>query len=215
MTQQTLLSFFDENENTQELEIIKIFRNVRYNRIKIANSKKIIVTAKNNAAAERILKEKYEWIEKKIAQLQDMEKKAGIPEGCGYLFGMEKSIEEVLTYLPFSREHLLCYANECVSKMVDRVPSISIRRMRSRLGAYSIRKDQIKLSSYLFFLPKELIEYVIFHELTHRSIKNHGKDFWAKISQQYSDWREKEKELDLWWMRVKLMLEKYPQLKKA
>ncbi|MEM4330045.1 MAG: hypothetical protein QXY64_02690, partial [Candidatus Bilamarchaeaceae archaeon] len=74
MTQQTLLSFFDENENTQELEIIKVFRNVRYNRIKIANSKKIIVTAKNNAAAERILKEKYEWIEKKIAQLQDMEK---------------------------------------------------------------------------------------------------------------------------------------------
>lgn len=201
-------------DNNEPVEILIIFRNVRYNRIKISAGNKVVIVAKNKNAADRIIKEKKRWIEKKLIQMKEMERKANIDNGKCYFFGIEKNSDEVFAALPKCRSLLFSHVVDYLSQNTTFPPSISIRRMYSRLGAYSAKKDEIKLSAYLFFLPKEMIEYIVFHELAHRNIRNHGKKFWTKIAERYTDWKKKEEELDLWWLRVKLLLKKYPALRK-
>ena len=56
--------------------------------------------------------------------------------------------------------------------------NVSIREQRTRWGSCSY-KNNISLNLKLVLLPKELIDYVMLHELVHTRIHNHSKKFWA------------------------------------
>jgi len=58
--------------------------------------------------------------------------------------------------------------------------NVSIREQRTRWGSCS-HKNNISLNVKLVLLPKELIDYVILHELVHTRIHNHSKKFWAEL----------------------------------
>ncbi|MFC2007051.1 M48 family metallopeptidase [Chloroflexota bacterium] len=58
--------------------------------------------------------------------------------------------------------------------------NVSIREQRTRWGSCS-HKNNISLNLKLVLLPKELIDYVILHELVHTRIHNHSKEFWAEL----------------------------------
>ncbi len=57
---------------------------------------------------------------------------------------------------------------------------LTIKKMRTRWGSCS-SKGNINLSLHLLVLPKHLQDYVILHELTHRTELGHGKSFWLKL----------------------------------
>ncbi len=71
---------------------------------------------------------------------------------------------------------------------------ISFRKAKRQWGSCSI-KDNISLNIYLCMLPKELIEYVIVHELAHIKHKNHSKEFWEFVGRYYPDYKNAKKEL--------------------
>ncbi len=48
-------------------------------------------------------------------------------------------------------------------------------------------------------LPERLIEYVIFHEITHIMEKRHADRFWGIISKKFANYRELERELFAYW----------------
>ena len=58
--------------------------------------------------------------------------------------------------------------------------NVSIREQRTRWGSCS-HKNNISLNLKLVLLPKELIDYVMLHELVHTRIHNHSKKFWAEL----------------------------------
>ena len=71
----------------------------------------------------------------------------------------------------------LCYlANECGFKY----NRAFVRNQRTRWGSCSY-KNNISLNIKLVLLPRELIDYVILHELVHTRIHNHSKPFWADL----------------------------------
>jgi len=199
-------------ENFPDVEIVKKIRRVRYNRIQIPSSSKLVIVAGDDRTAERLLREKREWIEKKLAHLKEMESLAEVKDGIFYYFGMPRSLEEIGLSRKKSRAELLASATAYLVQNAPAPPKVCVRRMRSRLGTYCAKKDEIRLSAYLVFLPQELVDYVIFHELTHREIRGHGGGFWRRIAERYPDWKQKEKELDLWWLRVKKQIGKYKVL---
>jgi predicted metal-dependent hydrolase len=67
--------------------------------------------------------------------------------------------------------------------------------MQRKWGSCSSR-DNITLNSSLTWLPPDLAEYVILHELVHLRVFNHGKEFKALMSQHMPDWKTREKALD-------------------
>lgn len=72
--------------------------------------------------------------------------------------------------------------------------SLKISAARSRWGSCS-SQNNINLSVFLAFLPCELIDYVIIHELCHVSQKNHSREFWNFVGSYLPDYKERLKHL--------------------
>lgn len=68
------------------------------------------------------------------------------------------------------------------------------KNFQSRLG-HCTAKNEIAICTRLILLPKNLLEYVIIHELAHVKQKNHGPKFWALVEKACPDWKQKRKEL--------------------
>jgi hypothetical protein len=80
----------------------------------------------------------------------------------------------------------------------------SFRCQKTRWGSCS-GKDNISLNINIAFLPEELQDYVILHELVHTKIKNHGRKFWAELGKYtQSPAKELSKELKKYRIRSKV-----------
>jgi predicted metal-dependent hydrolase len=63
-----------------------------------------------------------------------------------------------------------------------------IRTMKRRWGSCSV-KGKITLNTELIKMAEPCIEYVIIHELCHLRHHNHGKEFYALMSEIVPDWK--------------------------
>lgn len=79
---------------------------------------------------------------------------------------------------------------------------LSIKRMSSRWGSCNPKKGYINLNLSLIKMPKEVIEYVVVHELTHFFFYYHDKDFYLMMSRYLPQWEKMEAMLREWRRRV-------------
>jgi predicted metal-dependent hydrolase len=75
-----------------------------------------------------------------------------------------------------------------------RYGKVKINNATTRWGSCSYRND-INLNLKLLFLPEELSDYVIFHELAHVHNKNHGPKFWEFLDKIAGEAKQKAKKL--------------------
>ena len=75
------------------------------------------------------------------------------------------------------------------------IGKLSLRDNFSRWGSCS-RKGSISLNFKLLFMPQEIMDYVIIHELAHTKYRNHGPRFWSLVEKAMPDYSQKRK-----WLR--------------
>ena len=78
---------------------------------------------------------------------------------------------------------------------VKKLPSLRIRKMKSRWGVYNRVKHSVTLNSELIKYNIRCLDYVIVHELSHVIHFNHSKSFWNLVSKYCSNYKEIRKEL--------------------
>lgn len=71
---------------------------------------------------------------------------------------------------------------------------ISVKNLKSRWGSCS-KKRNLNFHYRLLFLPIELADYVIVHELCHLKELNHSKKFWQLIVETVGDYKKKKRAL--------------------
>lgn len=72
--------------------------------------------------------------------------------------------------------------------------NVTIRGQRSRWGSCSSKKA-INLNYKLLFLPSNLIDHIIIHELCHTQHMNHSTKFWRLVASFDSKWKEHDREI--------------------
>lgn len=71
-----------------------------------------------------------------------------------------------------------------------------LQRMKTKWGACNHRAGNIRLNSELVKKPKDLLEYVIVHEMLHLVEPTHSEHFVALLEKYYPTWREARAELN-------------------
>lgn len=71
---------------------------------------------------------------------------------------------------------------------------ITLRNQKTRWGSCS-SKGNLNFNYQLYFLPEELMDYVIVHELAHRVHMNHSPEFWALVAQHCPEYQERRARL--------------------
>ncbi|MBQ3808380.1 MAG: M48 family metallopeptidase [Kiritimatiellae bacterium] len=70
------------------------------------------------------------------------------------------------------------------------------RRMKTRWGVCNYVRRRITYSLMLAGMPRELVEYVVVHELTHLKAHGHGPRFQAFMDARLPGWRTLRKRLN-------------------
>lgn len=70
-----------------------------------------------------------------------------------------------------------------------------IKGFKRRWGSCS-SLGEVTLNWKLVFMPYEIMDYVVIHELAHLVHHNHGHEFWKLVAEFCPDWKEKRGELN-------------------
>jgi predicted metal-dependent hydrolase len=71
-----------------------------------------------------------------------------------------------------------------------------LQRMKTKWGSCNHRAGSIRLNTELVKKPKDLLEYVVVHEMVHLIEPTHGERFIALMNKHYPTWRESRAELN-------------------
>ena len=71
---------------------------------------------------------------------------------------------------------------------------VTVKNQKTRGGSCSA-KGNVNFNYQLAFLPDELLDYVVIHELAHRRHMNHSRAFWAEVEKYCPDYLERREQL--------------------
>jgi predicted metal-dependent hydrolase len=149
-------------------------------RLKVYTGGEVKISAPFNAALSDIAAfagSKAGWIEKCL------QKRSGAPSSPTGL--EEPEFRRILT-------GALNRLYPIVETFGVRMPSVTVRSMKTRWGSCSVHRGSIRLNSHLRFAPPESIDYVVLHELAHFLYPNHSKDFYGFIERYMPDWKQRK-----------------------
>jgi hypothetical protein len=68
--------------------------------------------------------------------------------------------------------------------------------MKTKWGSCNPKSRSIRLNTELVKKPKDLVEYVVVHEMLHLLVPSHDERFVALLDRHYPAWREARDELN-------------------
>jgi len=77
-----------------------------------------------------------------------------------------------------------------------RVAAYFLQRMKTKWGSCNPEARHIRINTELAKKPKDLLEYVVVHEMVHLREPTHNERFLAILSEHYPTWREARAELN-------------------
>ena len=168
---------------------------------------------------ENILLEKEAWIRKQISKLQSKKQLSATLEDEVLLFGEIYSIDseeatslrekllkiDIDNRIKITKSYDVFYkerAKEHISNRVEyfsdlmdlKYSELKFRKMKSRWGSCNSSRV-ITFNSELIKVSKELIDYVVVHELAHLTHMNHSKEFHSLVDMFIDDSKAIRKEL--------------------
>ena len=196
--------------------------NLKHSYISISKDAKIVVkTPKvSKRFVDNLLVEKKTWIKKQLLKLEQNKAIEINLEDEVLLFGKVYSIDssevKILKDLlkmvkkPTKENLLKCYdyfyklfAQDYLTSRLEyfsnmmglKYSEIRYKKLKSRWGSCSSKKV-ITLNTQLLKVDKELIDYVVVHELSHLVFMNHSKEFHNLVENYLPNSKDKRKRLN-------------------
>jgi hypothetical protein len=103
--------------------------------------------------------------------------------------GLPDSKERFEIAQPLTKNDLLEIIHAWQEKLNVKPNRIQVRRMSTKWSSCS-SNGNLTINSELTQLPREIVEYVILHELLHLVVPNHGKTFKVLLALYLPNWEE-------------------------
>lgn len=81
-------------------------------------------------------------------------------------------------------------------KLGVEVAGYFLQRMKTKWGSCNPRSRHICLNTELVKKPRDLLEYVVVHEMLHLAEPTHSERFVRLLTRHYPSWREARAELN-------------------
>jgi len=81
-------------------------------------------------------------------------------------------------------------------KLGVKVSGYFLQRMKTKWGGCNHRAGNIRLNTELVKKPKDLLEYVLVHEMAHLLVSRHNDQFVALLDKHWLHWRDARAELN-------------------
>ena len=160
------------------------YRNIKYPRLEF-RTKILQLILPFGADPKEMISKHINWIEKKqrfIADcLKDAERKKIV-----------RRTEDEFRNLVFK------LSQKDSRELKVKVNKIYFKKMRTKWASCSAKKN-LTINTMMKFLPENLIEYIIHHELVHLIERNHNKRFWDLISKRFRNYKVLENSLFSYW----------------
>jgi predicted metal-dependent hydrolase len=165
---------------------IKKSKRAKRIRISISHDKGIVVTIPRGFSeriADKFIKEKEDWIKSKMKLYSGIERNQIKSSKKDYLNRKEEVRSLILKRISFLDLDKDFKFNR-----------IAIKNTKTRWGSCSMKKN-LNFNYRMIYLPENLIDYIIVHELCHLKEMNHSKNFWDLVSNYCPECKECRKEL--------------------
>ncbi|MEM3556075.1 MAG: M48 family metallopeptidase [Candidatus Micrarchaeia archaeon] len=165
------------------------YRQIRYPRLEFKTGSLCLILPVAYKDEAVILEKHDKWIRKKIREINDV------------LASAEKiELETNRTEKEF-KQLILGIVNSEKTQLKINVKKVFFRKMKTKWASCSSKRN-LTFNTLMRFLPKELIEYITFHEMLHLIEKKHNERFWKILSKKFKDYQEKEKQLFTYWFLI-------------
>jgi hypothetical protein len=163
------------------------YRRIKYPRIELTTGELHLILPQNYRHEEVFQKHK-NWILKKLEFIKQCQKQSAKKD----LVQREEDDFKGL---------VLTLIMNAADELNARINNVYFKLMKTKWASFSANKNLIinKLARYL---PDYLLEYIVFHEVTHIKQKRHNEKFWEIVSKKFSNFQDLEKDLFIYWFKL-------------
>lgn len=176
--------------HNKEITYDAVYREVKHPRLEFKTGSLLLVIPKNwQETEEQLIMKHKDWIYRKHKEII-----SSLKEGKHKKLIYNRNIEVFKEYV---RQKLKIYQDNLNLK----IKKITFRIMKTKWASCSSRK-KITVNVFLKYLPEDIIDYVLFHEVAHIKEKKHNKRFWNIVVRRFKTFADKEKDLMAYWFLI-------------
>ncbi|MBO5305732.1 MAG: M48 family metallopeptidase, partial [Clostridia bacterium] len=126
----------------------------------------------SKATISRFIEEKADWIEQKTALMKNL--------ACDQAREPKFTADEMEEIKRLAKEQISSRVAHFAEVIGADYAKITLRFQRTLWGSCT-SGGNLSFNCLLALCPKQVLDYVVFHELCHRKHQNHSPKFWAEV----------------------------------
>jgi predicted metal-dependent hydrolase len=168
------------------------YRNVRHPRLEYKTGTLNLILPKHYKTEKQTLEKYKKWIQRKELVITK-----ALEEAKEMEINQDRTDKQL-------RELVQTLAPKYQEELNARINKIYFRKMRTKWASHS-RNGNLTINTLLKYLPENIIEYILYHEIAHSIERKHNGKFWSLINEKFQDHSVKEKDLLTYWFLIQEM----------
>jgi predicted metal-dependent hydrolase len=174
--------------NNKEIYYMIDYRDIKYPRLEFKTGTLQLILPKEYKNHQQLLQKHKKWINQKQQTIQN-----ALQQAKTIQLNHKRTIPQLKT--------LIKKLVQKYQKENTKINKIIYRKMKTKWASYSKNKN-LTINTLLKYLPQDIIEYVVYHEITHSIERKHNQNFWNIITKKHPDYETKEKDLLIYWFII-------------
>jgi len=165
------------------------YRNVKHPRLEYKTGTLLLILPKHYKSEKQTLEKYRKWIQRKQLIITK-----ALEEAKTKTINQNRPVKELRNLVNQTAKNYQTELNTKINK-------IYFKKMKTKWASHS-KKDNLTINTLLKYLPEDIIEYIIYHEIAHSVERKHNEKFWNLVNKKFKDYSTKERELLTYWFLI-------------